>query len=140
MKIKRIASLFIALTAFSFFGYGQVEQVDAPMFGTTRGLNAAFAHDFADISGKIVSHQFKIKNDGKANMEITDVDIPEKVGVTILSKNIAPGEEGVIVVTVDPTIADQGKLNEKVVVTTVQKEMSVITTKEMTFSIKGDIK
>ncbi len=139
MKIKRFF-LVVALMAFSFVGFSQVEQVDAPMFGTTRGLNAAFSHDFAQISGKAVSYQFKIKNDGKANMKITDISIPEKIGVTLLSKNIPAGKEGIIVVTVDPTIANQGALKEKIVVTTVQKEMSVVTTKEITFTIKGEVK
>jgi hypothetical protein len=140
MKVRRFLLAIVALMAFSFTGFSQVEQVDAPMFGTTRSLNAAYSHDFAEVSGKAVSYQFKIVNDGKSNMQITDIEIPEKVGVTMLSKNIPAGKEGIIVVTVDPTVATVGDFKEKIVVKTVQNEISVVTTKEITFTISGKVK
>ncbi len=140
MKMRKFLFAVVTLMAFSFAGFSQEDPVDAPMFGTTRSLNAAYTHDFGEISGKTVQYQFKIVNDGKANMQITDIQIPEKVGVTMLTKNIAPGKEGVILVSVDPTVANQGDFKEKIVVKTEQSEMSVKTTKEITFTISGKVK
>lgn len=142
MKLKKILTLTIALLAFSFYGYGQVEQEEAPMFGTTRNLvlNPALLHNFGTISGTVQSYQFKIKNIGKTDMNIVDLKLPEKVGITIQNKVIKPGKETVIIATIDPTIADKGKFIKKIVVMTEQREPGIVTKKEITYTITGEVK
>ena len=130
----------VAILAFTFSSYGQVEHEEASMFGTTRSLNPALKHDFGAVSGTISSTQFKIKNTGKTNMTIVDVKLPEKIGITIQNKVIRPGADGIIIATIDPTIANQGKFNEKIVVITEQAEPGVVTRKEITLSVIGDVK
>lgn len=138
MKLKRIITLSLALLAFTMFGFSQQEQSEAPMFGNSR--SAEFTHDFSQISGNAVSYQFKIANKGNSTMWIKDIEIPERVGVTILSKKITSKSEGVIYVTIDPTIAEKGKFSKKIVVLTEQNDANVKTTQEITFEVVGEIK
>ena len=140
MKLKKIFTLSVAILAFTFYGYSQVEEAEAPMFGVTRGLNPAQVHDFKEVSGKIQSYQFKIQNHGKTTMHIIDVKIPEKVGITLIDKSIKKDAEGVILVTIDPTIMEKGKFTEKIVIITEQKEPGIITRKEISFTVAGLIK
>lgn len=140
MKLKNLITLTFALFALSLQGFGQEEQAEAPMFGTTRSFSHASVHNFEAISGEAVSFQFTITNEGKTNMHITGVDIPEKVGVTVVEKTVAPGKQAVIIATIDPTIAPKGKLKETIVVTTEQKEPGVITTKQIKFLVEAEVK
>jgi hypothetical protein len=142
MKINKFLSLTTALLLISFIGFSQVEQEEAPMFGTTRtmSLNPALLHNYGEISGSMQSFQFKIKNTGKTNLIISDIQIPEKVGVTIVTKTILPGEDGVIAVTIDPTIMKSGAFTEKIIVKTEQEEPGILTKKDMTFTVTGMVK
>ena len=140
MKLQKLIMLFVAVFAFTFMGYGQVEPGEAPMFGNVRGGNPAFNHNFGKVSGTLQSYNFKIKNTGTTTMHIVDIKIPEKIGVTILNMHIEKGKEGVIIVTVDPTILDKGKFSQMIVITTKQKEPGITTTKEITFSVGGEVK
>jgi hypothetical protein len=142
MKLNKILTLTAAFLLFSIIGFAQVEQEEAPMFGTTRTftLNPALLHNFGEISGTIQSFQFKIKNTGKTILTIKDITIPEKIGVTVLSKTIQPGEDGVIIATVDPTILKPGQFSEKIIVRTEQEEPGILTQKDMTFTVSGTIK
>lgn len=140
MKIKNLILLTFALFAMSFQLFAQEEQAEAPMFGNTRSFAHAKIHDFKVITGKPASFQFTIKNEGKTKLHITDVEIPEKIGVTLVNKTAAPGEDAVIIATVDPTVAPQGTLKETIVVTTEQKEPGIKTTKQMKFLIQAQIK
>jgi hypothetical protein len=138
MKLKKLFTLSLAILAFTMFGYAQQEQAEAPMFGGTRAT--AFSHDFKDISGKAMSYQFKIVNSGNTTMWVKDIQIPERVGVTILSKKIDPKSEGVLSVTIDPTIAEKGKFTQKIVVITEQSDQNIKTIQEITFEVLGEIK
>ncbi len=140
MKLQRLFMLSIAIFAFTFMGYSQVEPAEAPMFGNVRGVNAALSHNFGKISGTVGTHNFKIVNKGTTTMHITDVKIPEKVGVTVVDMHIKKGQTGVIIVNIDPTVKEKGKFAEKVIITTEQKEPNTITTKEITFVVAGEVK
>ena len=140
MKLKNLISLTFAIFALSVFSFAQNPQAEAPMFGTTRSFSHAEIHNFKTVSGDAVSFQFTIENKGKTNMKIIDIKIPEKVGVTIVKSNIKPGEQGVILATINPTIAPKGKLKETITVTTEQKSPGIITTKQIKFQVEADIK
>ena len=140
MKLQKLIMLAFAMFVFTFMGYGQVEPGEAPMFGNVRGGNPAFQHNFGNVSGTVQSYNFKIKNDGKTTMKIIDIKIPEKIGVTIVDMEIPKGKEGVIMVTVDPTIKEKGKFTEMIIVTTEQKEPGMKTTKEIVLTIGGEVK
>lgn len=140
MKIKKFLTLAVAILFMSFTGFSQIEQAETPMFGTTRGISAAFTHNFKIVSGAAQTHQFKIKNDGGGIMKIVDVKMDEQLGVTIVSKTIKSKETGVIVVTIDPTISKKGKFSKQVVVFTEQRKPGVVTKKEITFSVTGIVK
>jgi len=132
--------LSVAVIAFTFAGYAQVEHEETSMFSTTRSLNPALQHNFGQVSGTVQSKSFNIKNTGKTPMTIVDVKLPERVGVTIQKKVVQPGEDAVIIATVDPTIANQGAFTEKIIVITEQNEPGIITRKEITLTVSGDVK
>ncbi len=140
MKLKNFLTLSIAIFAFTFYGYSQVEEAEAPMFGGTRGLGISQKHDFKEVSGRIQSYQFKIKNLGNTTMHIVDVKIPEMIGVTLINKSIKKAGEGIVLVTVDPTIMEKGKFSKSIVVITEQKEPGLVTKKEITFTVTGHVK
>ena len=140
MKLQKLIMLFIAVFAFTFMSYGQVEPGEAPMFGNVRGGNPAYNHNFGKVSGTVQSYNFKIKNTGTTTMHITDIKIPEKIGVTVMDMHIPKGKEGVIIVTVDPTIQVKGKFAEMIIITTQQKEPGMTTTKEISFTVAGEVK
>lgn len=140
MKIKNLIMLTFALFALTLHSFGQEEQAEAPMFGNTRSFAHATTHNFEVISGEAVSFQFTIKNTGNTNMHITDIEIPEKVGITLVEKTIAPGKEAVIIATVDPVIAPKGQLKETIIVNTEQKEPGITITKEIKFLVEAEIK
>jgi len=138
MKFKHFFTLAVAIFAFTFAGYSQVEQEEAPMFGKTRGFgNPSMMHNFGAVAGDVKTFEFKIKNLGTTPMKIVDVQIPEQVGVTIMSKTIKPGANGQIIVTVNPEITDAGKFSKKIIVLTEQVEPGVITKQERTYSVSG---
>ena len=140
MKLQKLIMLFIAVFAFTFMSYGQVEPGEAPMFGNVRGGNPAHSHNFGKVSGAVQSYNFKIKNTGTTTMHITDIKIPEKIGVTVMNMHIPKGKEGIIIITVDPTIQVKGKFAEMIIITTQQKEPGMITTKEISFTVAGEVK
>lgn len=139
MKLQRFLMLSVAIFAFTFAGYSQVEPAEAPMFGTMRG-NSAFTHNYGLVSGITKSYNFKIVNKGTTTLDIIDVKIPEKVGVTVLDMHIKKGQEGVIIVKIDPTIKTKGKFAENIVITTQQKDANTVTTKEIKFVVAGEVK
>ena len=140
MKLQKLIMLFVAVFAFTLMGYGQVEPGEAPMFGNVRGNNPAFNHNFGKVSGVVQSYNFKIKNTGTTTMHIIDIKIPEKIGVTVMDMHIPKGAEGIIIVTVDPTIQVKGKFADMIIITTQQKEPGMTTTKEISFTVAGEVK
>ena len=141
MKFKHFFTLAVAIFAFTFAGYSQVEQEEAPMFGKTRAIgNATMMHNFGAVSGDMQTFDFKIKNSGSTPMRIVDVQIPEQLGVTITTKTIMPGATGQIFIAVNPEVVDSGKFNKTIVVVTEQIEPGVVTKQERTFSVSGIVK
>ena len=142
MNLKKIITLTAVMFIITFSGFSQVEQEEAPMFGTTRNfaLNPSLLHDFGQISGTVQTYQFKIKNTGKTDLNIVNVLLPEKFSLTLSSKVIKPNEEGFITVSIDPTIAGIGKISQKFVVFTEQSEPGIVTKKEISYKVYGEVK
>ncbi|MCD6555916.1 MAG: DUF1573 domain-containing protein [Bacteroidales bacterium] len=140
MKLQKLIMLTIAVFAFSYISYGQVEPAEAPMFGNVRGVNSSFSHNFGKVTGTVQSYNFKIKNTGSTPMHIIDIKLPEKIGVTVIDMHIQPGQEGVITATVDPTVMNKGKFTEQIIITTKQKDKGITTTKEIPFIVAGEVK
>lgn len=140
MKLQKLIMLFVAVFAFVFMGYGQVEPAEAPMFGNTRGIPNNFMHNFNVVSGNAQSFQFKIENKGKKVLDIVDIKIPAKIAITVLDFHINPGETGIIIATVDPTIMDKGNFYTWFLLTTQQKESNETITKEIKFIVQGEVK
>ncbi len=140
MNLKNLLTAIATLIIFNLNAFSQEGQVEAPMFGANRGFKYAYSHDFKKISKKATSFQFKIKNDGKSALHIIDVDMPAKIGVTLLNKVVSPGKEAVIIATIDPKILPKGKVKEVITVTTKQSGAGIVTTKEMKFLVQAEIK
>jgi len=140
MKLQKLIMLAFAMFAITFMGFGQVEPGEAPMFGNVRGGNPAFSHNFGKVSGTVQSYNFKIKNTGKTTMQIIDIKIPEKIGVTVVNMDIPKDGEGIIIVSVDPTIKEKGKFTDMIIVTTEQKEPGMKITKEIVLNVGGEVK
>ena len=138
MKLQKLIMLTIAVFAFTFMGYGQVEPGEAPMFGNVRGVKP-MAHDFGKISETSKSYSFKLENTGKKVIDIVDIKIPAKIAINVLGFHIKPGEAGTIIVTVDPSIMDEGKFYTWFILTTEEKELDQITTKKIKFTIQGEV-
>lgn len=140
MNFRKILTLSIIIFALGFSAYGQVDPAEAPRFGGTRSLNPALVHNFKAVSGIAHSYEFKITNEGSTTMKIVDIQIPDKVGVTLFESSIKKGKEGTIRVTVDPTIMKKGVFDKRIIVVTEQVEPSITIRKEMTFVVRGEIK
>ncbi len=140
MKFQKLIMSVVAVFAFSFMSYGQVEPAEAPMFGNVRGVKSTFSHNFGKVTGNVQSYNFKIKNTGSTPMHIIDIKLPEKIGVTIIDMHIKAGKSGVIMATVDPTVMDKGIFTEQIIVTTKQLDKGITTTKEIPFVVAGEIK
>ncbi len=139
MKLQKFIMLTIAVFAFTFMGYGQVEPGEAPMFGNVRGIKPMYIHDFGKINETLKSYSFKIKNTGIEVIDIVDIKIPAKIAINVLEFHIKPGEEGTIIVTVDPAVMDKGNFYTWFVLTTEEKELDQITTKKIKFTIQGEV-
>ncbi|NPA68528.1 MAG: DUF1573 domain-containing protein [Chlorobi bacterium] len=140
MKLQKLIMTAVAVFAFVFAGYAQVEPAEAPMFGNVRGVKSAYNHNFGKVTGAVQSYNFKIKNNGKTPLHIIDIKLPEKIGVTVVDMHIQPGHEGVITATIDPTVMKKGKFAEQIIITTKQKDEGITTTKEIPFVVAGEVK
>ncbi len=94
MKLQKFIMLTIAVFAFTFMGYGQVEPGEAPMFGNVRGIKPMYIHDFGKINETLKSYSFKIKNTGIEVIDIVDIKIPAKIAINVLEFHIKPGSRG----------------------------------------------
>ena len=139
MKLQKFIILTIAVFAFTFMGYGQVEPGEAPMFGNVRSSKPMYIHDFGKISETSKSYSFKIKNTGEVVIDIVDIKVPAKIAINVLGFHIKPGEEGTIIVTADPAIMDKGSFYTWFILTTEQKETDKISTNKIKFTIQGEV-
>jgi len=81
--------LFSAILLSSFLTFSQITISDSQLFGSTRNL--AVGVDFGQLSNPIIEKEYIISNPTKADMVITNVDIPEGFGVVIPQKTIKAG-------------------------------------------------
>lgn len=139
MKLQKFIMLTIAVFAFTFSGYGQVEPGEAPMFGNVRSIKPMYIHDFGKLSETTKSYSFKIKNTGDLVIDIVDIKIPAKIAINILEFHINPGEEGTIIVTVDPSIIEKGSFYTWFILTTEEKNSDKIKTEKTKFYIQGEV-
>ena len=139
MKLQKFIMLTIAVFAFTFMGYGQVEPGEPPMFGNVRSIEPMYKYDFGKISETSKSYSFKIKNTGKTVINIVDIKIPAQIAINVLGFHIKPGEEGTIIVTADPAIMDKGSFYTWFILTTEQKETDKISTNKIKFTIQGEV-
>jgi hypothetical protein len=147
MNLKRITALFLLLFAFTFVGMAQQEEEDSQMFGSKRSLDMkARSWDFQNIAVDAkVEHSFKIKNPFKTDLTIGEMCIPEGMGVTVLNKTIAPGQEGVFMVTVNGKDQKKpGAFKKEIYVKLSHSEGEgddkATITKEVMYSILGTVK
>ena len=139
MKLQKLIMLTIAVFAFTFMGYGQVEPGEAPMFGNVRSIKPMYIHDFGKISETTKSYSFKIKNTGNLVIDIVDIKIPAKIAINVLEFHINPGEEGTIIVTADPSIMEKGSFYTWFILTTEEKNSDKIKTEKTKFYIQGEV-
>ncbi len=149
MKFKGFVFLMLMTFAGFLSGYSQVEPAEIPMFGNTKNINSEdelepdesnLFHNFGVISGNAQTHKFIIKNTGQTKIDIIDIKLPAKVGITIIDLHILPGQEGIITATVDPMIMKKGPFKTWFIVTTQQKDPGIFITKEISFTVSGEIK
>jgi len=119
-------------------GFSQVEQEEAPMFGTTRG--SAFEYNFETVTGVSKSYTFYFENKGNSVMKVTSVTIPEQIGITMVEKEIKPGGKLAIIATVDPTIANPGNFKKEIKISIKQDEPGISTTRDITYLVYGIVK
>ena len=139
MKLQKFIMLSIAVFAFTFMSYGQVEPGEAPMFGNVRSIKPMYIHDFGKISETTKSYSFKIKNTGDLVIDIVDIKIPAKIAINVLEFHINPGEEGTIIVTADPSIMEKGSFYTWLILTTEEKNSDKIKTEKTKFYIQGEV-
>jgi len=148
--------LFILFTTYTVFSYSQVEPAEVPMFGNSKNLNddlvldedpinpdlfnPANVHDFGKVKGSPQSYTFTLKNSGLSNLDIIDIKLPAKVGVSVDGFHIKPGMEGRFTATIDPTVMNKGPFQTWFIITTQQKEPGTLITREIYFAVKGEIK
>jgi uncharacterized protein DUF1573 len=79
----------------------------------------SFEHSFGTIkAGTPLNHTFKVKNDGKAPLEITNVSPSCGCTTTNYDKVIAPGQTGGITLAIDKTESYSGEVVKAADVTT----------------------
>jgi len=105
----------------------------------TRGGASPFEHDFSVVSGDSESFTFEYKNKSKSVLKVIDVELPEQLSITLLSKKVRPSGSLEIVVVADPEVMSSGKFNSNIVVTVQQNQPGIKTTKTITFNVKGSI-
>ena len=147
---NKLLLLFVLLTSVSIMGFSQIEPAEVPMFGNVKNVgdlddntnlfNPNYVHDFGKVKGAAQTFRFTIKNTGQTKIDIIDIKLPARVGVTIHDLHIMPGQEGSFSATVDPTIMKKGPFKTWFIVTTQQNDPGMSITKEISFVVTGEIK
>lgn len=136
-KIVLLLSIFITLSLVSF---GQIDDDDAQMFGSSRPVPNYNEYDFGTISSNSVQHQFVIKNSSPASMTVVNIDAPQGVGVVLVDKIISPKSVGKFIVTINKNLIQiKGDFNQKIVITVEQDSALGKISKEIEYTIKGNL-
>jgi Protein of unknown function (DUF1573) len=92
---------------------------NTPGSGQPKLAMDSFEHSFGTIkAGTALNHTFKVKNDGKAPLEITNVSPACGCTTTNYDKVIAPGQTGGISLAIDKTESYSGEVVKTAEVTT----------------------
>jgi hypothetical protein len=97
-------------------------------------------HDFGKVKGSPQSWTFTLKNKGISTIDIVDIKLPARIGVSVDGFHIKPGQEGRFTATVDPTVMEKGVFKTWFIITAIQKEPGTLITREIYFAVKGEIK
>ena len=134
-KIIVLLALFLPLSIISF---GQIDDEDAQLFGSSRSISAYNVFDFGNITSKVVQHKFDIKNNTPSSMNIISVDAPQGVGVILVNKVVKAKSVGKFIVTLDKDLIQTKGDFEQIIIIKVQQETALgKTTKELEYIIKG---
>ena len=137
--MKKLLRLLLVFVPFALTSYGQINDEDSQLFGSSRSVTSANSYNFGHITENVVSHQFLVKNASPSAMTIVNVDAPEGVGITILDKVIQPKTVGKFNVTLHKNLFPKGDF-EKVIKITIQQEDALgKTTKEIEYKISGNL-
>ena len=118
MKNVKTVMAIILLVCFAATGNAQTEPSTPPIFGNVRGEKPMYSHNFGKIKKAPKSHTFTIKNMGYSDIDIIEVKFPPRIAITVMEYTIKVGEEGRIIVTVDPDLMEKGAFYTWCLITT----------------------
>jgi hypothetical protein len=142
MKLSHISALVLFLFVFSFAGFSQVEDEEVQMFSFngTRSIGGQNMHDFGPIKDKVTTFKIELQNSGTTDLKIGKLLIPEGVGVTVLKEVLKPGEQGGLIVIIDPQYMAKGDFKKELILSTVTvNEKGTVVTKTASYGLKGQI-
>lgn len=138
--MKKIVLLLAFLIPLGFVSFGQIDDDDAQMFGSSRSVSNYNEYDFGTITSSSVQHQFVIKNNTLASMTVVGVDAPQGIVVVLVDKVISPKSVGKFIVTINKNLSlTKGNFEQKIVITVEQASALGNTTKEIEYFIKGSL-
>jgi Protein of unknown function (DUF1573) len=119
MRLKATFIALILVAAVAVVTAQKKATNNAPETGQPKLVMDSFEHSFGTIkAGTPLNHTFKIKNDGKAPLEITNVSPSCGCTTTNYDKVIAPGQTGGITLAIDKTESYSGEVVKIAEVTT----------------------
>jgi len=106
----------------------------------TRSIGSQNVLDFGDLYKDSKTIKIEIPNNGKTDLKIGKIAIPEGVGIIVMSEIIKPGEKGELAIYIDPKYMKKGEFKKDVTFSTITVDDKGTTiTKTASFSVKGKI-
>jgi hypothetical protein len=119
MRLKATFIALILVTAVVVVAAQKKATNNTPETGQPKLAMDSFEHSFGTIkAGTPLNHTFKVKNDGKAPLEISNVSPSCGCTTTNYDKVIAPGQTGGITLAIDKTESYNGEVVKTAEVTT----------------------
>jgi hypothetical protein len=119
MKLKAATIALILMAGMLFTLAGKVKPVKSSDSAEPKLAIASFEHSFGTVvAGKPLNYTFKVKNDGKATLEIKNVSPSCGCTTTNYDKSISPGQTGGITLAIDKTENYRGEIVKTAEVTT----------------------
>lgn len=114
MKSRTVLVVLALLVTFAFSASAQHSSGGSP-----RLVTASLEHQFGTVkAGTPLTYTFQIKNEGKATLEIKDVNPSCECTTSKFDKSIAPGKTGGITLEVAKTEGYKGDTTKTATVTT----------------------